>query len=82
MSDEGEILDQMVSSGVNNTEPGDMWTDDDDDEILSDNEIDEAQLQWEESVDELKRIATMIIMPLAGKFMGRRFAYNCMFLVI
>ncbi|CAN6638317.1 mitochondrial import protein 2 [Trichomonascus vanleenenianus] len=41
----------------------------------SDSEYDDAQEQWEESLEQLKGLVTLILVPLAGKFLGRRFAY-------
>lgn len=48
----------------------------DDDDYDSDDElIDDAQEQWEESVEQLKKLFYLILLPLTGKFFGRRFAY-------
>lgn len=36
---------------------------------------DEAQQEWEESLEQLQLIMTIFLVPLAGKFLGRKFAY-------
>jgi hypothetical protein len=43
----------------------------------SDSEADpsDAQKEWEASLEQLQLLLTMIIMPFAGKFLGRKFAY-------
>ncbi|KAK3898533.1 hypothetical protein C8A05DRAFT_37882 [Staphylotrichum tortipilum] len=35
----------------------------------------DAQREWEASLEQLQLLLTMIIMPFAGKFLGRKFAY-------
>lgn len=35
----------------------------------------DAQAEWERSLEQLKLLLTMVIVPFAGKFMGRKFAY-------
>ncbi|KAL2758673.1 hypothetical protein ACRALDRAFT_2100879 [Sodiomyces alcalophilus JCM 7366] len=57
----------------------------DDDELdslpsLSSSAIDseadsDAQAEWERSLEQMKLLLTMVIVPFAGKFMGRKFAY-------
>ncbi|KAG7288541.1 hypothetical protein NEMBOFW57_004894 [Staphylotrichum longicolle] len=43
----------------------------------SDSEADpsDAQKEWEASLEQLQLLLTMIVMPFAGKFLGRKFAY-------
>ncbi|KAL2175800.1 uncharacterized protein P884DRAFT_301209 [Thermothelomyces heterothallicus CBS 202.75] len=43
----------------------------------SDSETDssDAQREWEASLEQLQLLLTMIILPFAGKFLGRKFAY-------
>lgn len=51
-----------------------------DDDYDSYNGISDAQAQWEESVRQLEQLLTFILVPVVGKFLGRRFAYfskNC-----
>ncbi|KAI1270447.1 hypothetical protein F5Y18DRAFT_13324 [Xylariaceae sp. FL1019] len=40
----------------------------------SDDEYD-AQKEWERSLEQLQLLLTMIIVPFAGKYFGRKFAY-------
>lgn len=35
----------------------------------------DAQKEWEESLEQMQLLLTMIIVPFAGKFLGRKFAY-------
>ncbi|KAM7183688.1 hypothetical protein V8F20_012528 [Naviculisporaceae sp. PSN 640] len=35
----------------------------------------DAQQEWEESLEQLQLLLTMVIVPFAGKFFGRKFAY-------
>lgn len=35
----------------------------------------DAQKEWEESLEQIQLLLTMIIVPFAGKFLGRKFAY-------
>ncbi|KAL2017979.1 hypothetical protein VTK56DRAFT_1359 [Thermocarpiscus australiensis] len=35
----------------------------------------DAQREWEASLEQLQLLLTMIIMPFAGKYLGRKFAY-------
>ena len=41
----------------------------------SDVELDEAQEEWERSLEQLQMLMTMILIPFAGKYFGRKFAY-------
>jgi hypothetical protein len=62
-------------------------SDDDDEDVDSlpsisssilDSEADsssDAQREWEASLEQLQLLLTMVIMPFAGKFLGRKFAY-------
>ncbi|KAK0638833.1 hypothetical protein B0T16DRAFT_462572 [Cercophora newfieldiana] len=43
---------------------------DSDDEELSD-----AQQEWEASLEQLQLLLTMVLVPFAGKYLGRKFAY-------
>lgn len=42
---------------------------------LDSEEESDAQREWEESLQQLEMILTMMIVPYAGKYFGRRFAY-------
>ncbi|KAK0615988.1 hypothetical protein B0T17DRAFT_592633 [Bombardia bombarda] len=35
----------------------------------------DAQREWEASLDQLQLLLTMVVVPFAGKFLGRKFAY-------
>lgn len=49
----------------------------DDDEELSDYELSDAQVQWEESLRQLQTIWQFVLIPIVGKFLGRRFSFYC-----
>ena len=63
-SDRDDDVDSLpsISSSILDSE--------DDDDRLSD-----AQREWEASLEQLQLLLTMIVMPFAGKFLGRKFAY-------
>jgi len=35
----------------------------------------DAQREWEASLEQLQLLLTMVIVPFAGKYLGRKFAY-------
>ncbi|KAI1826067.1 hypothetical protein F4861DRAFT_537425 [Xylaria intraflava] len=35
----------------------------------------DAQKEWEQSLEQLQLLLTMILIPFAGKYLGRKFAY-------
>ena len=41
----------------------------------SDEDYDDAQREWEASIQQLELLLTMIIIPFAGKYFGRKFSY-------
>ncbi|KAK0614272.1 hypothetical protein B0T14DRAFT_528151 [Immersiella caudata] len=41
----------------------------------SDDELSDAQQEWEASLEQLQLLVTMVLVPFAGKFLGRKFAY-------
>lgn len=44
--------------------------------VLSDTDSEsDAQQEWEESLEQLQLLLTMVIVPFAGKYLGRKFAY-------
>ncbi|VBB75039.1 Putative protein of unknown function [Podospora comata] len=43
--------------------------------ILDSEDESDAQREWETSLEQLQLLLTMIIMPFAGKYLGRKFAY-------
>ena len=38
-------------------------------------DYEDAQREWETSIQQLELLLTMIIIPFAGKYFGRKFAY-------
>ncbi|KAI2467542.1 hypothetical protein F4781DRAFT_401872 [Annulohypoxylon bovei var. microspora] len=42
--------------------------------FTSDDDYD-AQREWEQSIEQLQLLLTMILVPFAGKYLGRKFAY-------
>jgi len=42
---------------------------------LDSEESSDAQKEWEESLQQLELVLTMVIIPYAGKYFGRKFAY-------
>lgn len=42
--------------------------------FISEDDYD-AQREWEQSLEQLQLLLTMIIVPFAGKYFGRKFAY-------
>lgn len=43
--------------------------------LSSEADSSDAQKEWEESLEQMQLLLTMIIVPFAGKFFGRKFAY-------
>ncbi|KAI0451667.1 hypothetical protein F5B21DRAFT_486252 [Xylaria acuta] len=41
----------------------------------SDDDDYDAQKEWEQSLEQLQLLLTMILVPFAGKYFGRKFAY-------
>lgn len=35
----------------------------------------DAQHEWEESLEQIQLLLTMVLVPFAGKYLGRKFAY-------
>lgn len=42
--------------------------------FISEDDYD-AQREWEQSLEQLQLLLTMILVPFAGKYLGRKFAY-------
>ncbi|KAF3760483.1 hypothetical protein M406DRAFT_324340 [Cryphonectria parasitica EP155] len=61
-SDREDDLDSLpsMSSGVLSSESADSA---------------DAQREWEESLEQVQLLLTMVIVPFAGKYLGRKFAY-------
>ena len=47
----------------------------DDEEGEEEEEISDAEKQWQESLQQVELLLTMVVVPYAGKYFGRRFAY-------
>lgn len=60
LSDEKDELDSLPSISTS--------------EIYSDEDSD-AQEEWERSLQQLQMVLTMMVVPLVGKYFGRKFAY-------
>jgi hypothetical protein len=43
--------------------------------VLDSEADDEAQAEWERSLEQLQLLLTMVIVPFVGKYFGRKFAY-------
>jgi hypothetical protein len=43
--------------------------------ILDSEDESDAQQEWERSLEQLQLLLTMVIIPFAGKYFGRKFAY-------
>lgn len=60
---------------LDNDEDDDSYSDYDSDDSLDDElKLINAQLQWEESLNQLKTLVGFVILPLIGKMLGRKFA--------
>ena len=70
-NEKGEVASlPSISSGILDSVSDLSSEDDDDDDGLSD-----AQREWEASLEQLQLLLTMVVVPFAGKFLGRKFAY-------
>lgn len=47
------------------------------DELDSFDEYDAAQQEWDESLHQLQTLFALTLIPVAGKYLGRRFAHYC-----
>lgn len=59
-SDDKDDVDSLPS-----TSTSDLYSEPDSD----------AQAEWERSLDQLQLLLTMMIIPFAGKYLGRKFAF-------
>ncbi|KAH9906677.1 hypothetical protein F4778DRAFT_590848 [Xylariomycetidae sp. FL2044] len=59
-SDDQDDIDSLPSSSTES--------------FASDDDYD-AQKEWEQSLEQLQLLLTMILVPFAGKYFGRKFAY-------
>ncbi|KAI9376299.1 hypothetical protein BJX61DRAFT_538997 [Aspergillus egyptiacus] len=44
-------------------------------DTLSDYDYSDAEAEWQESIEQLELLLTMVIVPFLGKYLGRRCAY-------
>ena len=44
-------------------------------DVLSSEADSDAQREWEASLEQLQLLLTMVLIPFAGKYFGRKFAY-------
>lgn len=57
--DDVDSLPSSLSSGV----------------LSSEVDSEDAQREWEESLEQIQLLLTMVLVPFAGKYLGRKFAY-------
>lgn len=71
-----EVTDPILSEKDNNDDL-DSLPSISTDEIYSDEEDydDDAQAEWERSLEQVQMLLTMVIVPFVGKYFGRKFAY-------
>jgi len=48
---------------------------DDDDASTSTESMDDAELEWQESLQQLELLLSLVLIPFIGKYIGRRCAY-------
>ncbi|KAK4191201.1 hypothetical protein QBC35DRAFT_487605 [Podospora australis] len=63
-------VESIASIGTSILDGSDSDSDSDDSD-----DSDDAQREWEASLEQLELLLSMIIMPFAGKYLGRKFAY-------
>lgn len=61
-SDHDDDLDSLPSISISS-------------DVLSSVSDTDAQREWEESLEQIQLLLTMVVVPFAGKFLGRKFAY-------
>ena len=55
--------------------PSDDIDDEEDSEDGEGRELSDAEKQWEESLQQMELLLTMVLIPYVGKYFGRKFAY-------
>lgn len=73
-SDSYIIQDASFESSNDQDEIDSLPSSMDSSDLESEDESD-AQKEWEASLQQLELVLTMMIVPYAGKYFGRRFAY-------
>lgn len=61
-------VDSLPESQPDSDTASELTMSDDDDES-------DAEREWKESLQQLELLLTMVIVPYAGKYFGRKFAY-------
>ena len=66
-----------MSGSVHSLDTSDLLSDTsldlDDEALLAQHEL--AQQEWEESVEQLQKLLSFVLLPMAGKYFGRTFSY-------
>lgn len=66
-------INDLEKEELNDLESIEYYDDDEDSGYQYD--LSDAQEQWEESLRQIEEVMLFIIVPVVGKFFGRRFAY-------
>ena len=69
------IIQDAIQDSPNSQDEVDSLPSSVDSSELESEEDSDAQREWEASLKQLEMILTMMIVPYAGKYFGRRFAY-------
>ena len=73
-SDSYIIQDEFAESSNENDDVDSLPSSIDSSDLDSEDESD-AQKEWEASLQQLELVLTMVVVPYAGKYFGRKFAY-------
>lgn len=74
-SDSYIIQDEFAESSNDNDDVDSLPSSIDSSELSSEEGDSDAQKEWEASLQQLELVLTMVIVPYAGKYFGRKFAY-------
>ncbi|KIW11391.1 hypothetical protein PV08_10691 [Exophiala spinifera] len=74
-----DITDSFVdpTANIDESDLDDLPSEPDSDEVtVSDEDYEsDAEREWNESLQQLEMLLTMVLVPYAGKYFGRKFAY-------
>ncbi|KAJ9646904.1 hypothetical protein H2204_000596 [Knufia peltigerae] len=74
-----DITDSFVdpTANIDESDLDDLPSEPDSDEVtVSEDDFEsDAEREWKESLQQLELLLTMVIVPYAGKYFGRKFAY-------
>ncbi|KAL6245897.1 hypothetical protein RBB50_007050 [Rhinocladiella similis] len=74
-----DISDSFVdpTANIDESDLDDLPSEPDSDEVtVSEDDFEsDAEREWKESLQQLEMLLTMVIVPYAGKYFGRKFAY-------